>query len=154
MCLSRVAEEAYFQTEECARARGTARYANLRVPIKQTSSVPGDSRLTVCIAQVETLLKGVNDAAVAATDSSIPKAKNQARVELDQEDIYPFPPMGTVRTTSEDLSPDAQVPFVGHDLHPEPAIGLETDDWQLMELGMSEAPPPWNVIEELYVLQS
>jgi hypothetical protein len=108
-------------------------------------------RLTICLAQVETLLKGVNEAAVSAKDVPIVNASKQATVELEQDELHPFPAVGTVRTASEDLSPEAQLPYIGPDINQPGSMGPDATDWQLMGLGMSEAPPPWDVIEELYV---
>lgn len=102
------------------------------------------------LAQVETLLKGVNEAAAAAKDVPSVNHSNQATVELEQDGVYPFPPVGTVRTASDEMSPESSLPYVGPQLDRQPgAMGPDATDWQLMGLGMSEAPPPWNVIEEL-----
>lgn len=95
-------------------------------------------------AQVETLLKGVNDATKEAPVEHLPP---QVSVELEDEEIG-FSTHGTTRPASEDLSPHEQVPFT------QPGLGQpdklsSAEDWQLMELGLTEAPPPWEVIEEL-----
>jgi hypothetical protein len=97
------------------------------------------------------LLKGVNDAAAtsSASDAQPKTSRQQATVELEQDDSPIFPAQGTVRTASEDLSPDAQVPFTEPIFNQPGSTGTDSSDWQLMELGLSEAPPPWEVIEEL-----
>jgi hypothetical protein len=96
------------------------------------------------------LLKGVNDAAAAsgAPDAQPRTGHQQATVELEQDESPIFPAQGTVRTASEDLSPDA-VPFTEPVFNLPKSTGTDSSDWQLMELGLSEAPPPWEVIEEL-----
>lgn len=98
------------------------------------------------LAQVETLLKGVNE-----TANETPVEHRPPRVSVEPEDeAFAFPSHGTARTASEDLSPHDQIPYTQPGLgQPISSTGIDTEDWQLMGLGLSEALPPWEVIEAL-----
>ena len=112
----------------------------------------------ITVAQVETLLKGVNDVTKDAPreepvrpsdEPSARKAPRPAAVESEQGWDYALPSHGTARTVSDGRTPSSQVAFTDYVGGETNAANTRPDDWQLMELGLTEAPPPWEVVEEL-----
>lgn len=138
MRLSRVEEETDLQAAECEGARGTIRYF---WPCDLSKYV-GSS---IAPAQVEDYLKDANKNGEDAT------AGHDPDMQLDDFDIgtglpshsseshtqatsnHPGPPMETEMPSFE--GPDDDFIFTGG---------------ELMGLGMSEALPPFEVMEELY----
>lgn len=139
MCLSGVEEEAYLQAKERQGARGSPRYASLSGPCYSKTSHLLD------LAQVEDYLKEVtknaedeNENAESSVTSKDTESQNVDYDFATEQPAQRRPPQG-----------QAEVPFEIPDF----TTGLDGDnifgDAQLMDLGITETLPPFEVMEEL-----